>query len=82
MNRQAIGYLVKAFGLPEEKIVYIPHGAPGPSSEERQSLRSRLGFHGRKVMFTFGLLSRGKGTSVDVYGASGLPYWKCRLGLV
>ncbi|MEC5189213.1 glycosyl transferase family 1 [Geobacillus thermodenitrificans] len=61
MNRQAIGYLVKAFGLPEEKIVYIPHGAPGPSSEERQSLRSRLGFHGRKVMFTFGLLSRGKG---------------------
>ncbi|MES0856616.1 glycosyltransferase family 4 protein [Geobacillus sp. G4] len=61
MNRQAIPYLVKAFGLPEEKIVYIPHGAPGPSSENRDSLRRRLGFSGRKVMLTFGLLSRGKG---------------------
>ncbi|MGG2973520.1 glycosyltransferase family 4 protein [Geobacillus stearothermophilus] len=61
MNRQAIPYLVKAFDLPEEKIVYIPHGAPGPSSENRDSLRRRLGFSGRKVMLTFGLLSRGKG---------------------
>ncbi|NNU83877.1 glycosyltransferase [Geobacillus sp. BMUD] len=61
MNRQAIPYLVKAFGLPKEKVVYIPHGAPGPSSEDRDSLRRRLGFSGRKVMLTFGLLSRGKG---------------------
>ncbi|AGT30756.1 glycosyl transferase family 1 [Geobacillus genomosp. 3] len=61
MNRQAIPYLVKAFGLSEKKIVYIPHGAPGPSPENREWLRRRLGFSGRKVMFTFGLLSRGKG---------------------
>ncbi|OKO92201.1 Glycosyltransferase [Geobacillus proteiniphilus] len=61
MNRQAIPYLVQAFDLPEEKMVYIPHGAPGPSSENRDSLRRRLGFSGRKVMLTFGLLSRGKG---------------------
>lgn len=61
MNRQAIPYLVQAFDLPEEKMVYIPHGAPGPSSENRDSLRRRLGFSSRKVMLTFGLLSRGKG---------------------
>jgi polysaccharide biosynthesis protein PslF len=61
MNRQAIPYLTRAFNLPEHKIFYIPHGAPEPSGEERDRLRRRLGFEGRKVMFTFGLLNRGKG---------------------
>ncbi|OQP02337.1 glycosyltransferase family 4 protein [Geobacillus sp. 44B] len=61
MNRQAISYLTRAFNLPERKIFYIPHGAPEPSGEDRDLLRRRLGFEGRKVMFTFGLLSRGKG---------------------
>ncbi|KYD21550.1 glycosyltransferase family 4 protein [Parageobacillus toebii] len=61
MNRQAISYLTRAFNLPESKIFYIPHGSPKPLSEERDRLRRRLGFEGRKVMFTFGLLNRGKG---------------------
>jgi polysaccharide biosynthesis protein PslF len=61
MNRQAIPYLTKAFNLPEHKIFYIPHGSPEPLSEERDRLRRRLGFEGHKVMFTFGLLNRGKG---------------------
>ncbi|BDG47363.1 MULTISPECIES: glycosyltransferase family 4 protein [Parageobacillus] len=61
MNRQAIPYLTRAFNLSESKIFYIPHGAPVPRREERNRLRRRLGFAGRKVMFTFGLLNRGKG---------------------
>jgi polysaccharide biosynthesis protein PslF len=61
MNRQAIPYLTQAFNIPEQKIFYIPHGSPKPFSEERDDLRRRLGFEGRKVMFTFGLLNRGKG---------------------
>jgi glycosyltransferase involved in cell wall biosynthesis len=61
MNRRAIPYLTHAFNLPEQKIIYIPHGAPEPRDEERDQLRRELGFEGRKVLFTFGLLNRGKG---------------------
>ncbi len=61
MNRKAIGLLCRAFGLPESKIVYIPHGAPVPISDKRAELRETFGWSRRKVMMTFGLLSRGKG---------------------
>ncbi|WP_067922554.1 glycosyltransferase family 4 protein [Alicyclobacillus shizuokensis] len=61
MNRRAIPYLTNAYRIAEEKIVYIPHGSPKPKREERAKIRRRLGVAGRKVMFTFGLLSRGKG---------------------
>ncbi|MFD1953824.1 glycosyltransferase [Paenibacillus thailandensis] len=61
MNRKAIDYLHKAFGVSKDKIYFIPHGAPEPNLESRQKLRERLGWQNRKVLMTFGLLSRGKG---------------------
>ncbi|UUZ81176.1 glycosyltransferase [Paenibacillus sp. P26] len=61
MNRKAIDYLHEAFGIPKEKITFIPHGTPEPNPEKRQAFRQRLGWNGRKVLMTFGLLSRGKG---------------------
>lgn len=61
MNRKAICYLHRSFGIPEEKIVFIPHGTPEPDMERRQTFREQLGWTDRKVMMTFGLLSRGKG---------------------
>ncbi|MGF9711283.1 glycosyltransferase [Paenibacillus sp. JMULE4] len=61
MNRKAIAYLQEAYGIPKEKICFIPHGTPEPSSEKRQHVREQLGWQNRKVLMTFGLLSRGKG---------------------
>ncbi|ANS74683.1 glycosyl transferase family 1 [Paenibacillus yonginensis] len=61
MNRKAIGYLHRAFGIPEDKIVFIPHGTPEQGLESRQSFRRKLGWADRKVLMTFGLLGRGKG---------------------
>lgn len=61
MNRKAVSYLVRAYNLPENKIIYIPHGSPKPRDNERVQLRRQLGFEGRKVLLTFGLLNRGKG---------------------
>jgi len=61
MNRKAISYLNRSFGIPEEKIVFIPHGTPEPDSERRQAFREQLDWTDRKVLMTFGLLSRGKG---------------------
>ncbi|MFD0872305.1 GDP-mannose-dependent alpha-(1-6)-phosphatidylinositol monomannoside mannosyltransferase [Chlamydia abortus] len=61
MNRKAIDYLHEAFGVPRSKIVFIPHGTPEPNPELRQEWRSTLNWSDRKVLMTFGLLSRGKG---------------------
>lgn len=60
MSRKAIGYLTDAFGVPESKIRFIPHGTPQPI-EGREEIRRSLGWAGRKVIMTFGLLGRGKG---------------------
>ncbi|GAB7387845.1 hypothetical protein BSNK01_16820 [Bacillaceae bacterium] len=61
MNRKAIEFLQRSFSLPPEKIVFIPHGTPVPVPEKRRQFRHELGWTGRKVLLTFGLLSRGKG---------------------
>jgi glycosyltransferase involved in cell wall biosynthesis len=44
-----------------EKICFIPHGTPAPAPEQRQEWRKNLNWDRRKVLMTFGLLSRGKG---------------------
>jgi polysaccharide biosynthesis protein PslF len=61
MNRKAIDFLHDAFAIPKEKIRFIPHGSPVPHLEKRQAYREKLGWIGRQVIMTFGLLSRGKG---------------------
>ncbi|WP_029097930.1 glycosyltransferase family 4 protein [Brevibacillus thermoruber] len=61
MNRRAVGYLRQSFGIPEENIVFIPHGTPVPNPQQREAVRQRLNWADKKVMMTFGLLSRGKG---------------------
>ena len=61
MTRTAVRYVAEAFGVPVKRIVYIPHGTPQPPRGGREELRERLGWSGRKVVMSFGLLSRGKG---------------------
>lgn len=61
MNRKGIGYLNDNFGIPLEKITFIPHGAPVPSRTDRAITRKTAGWENRKVLFTFGLLGRSKG---------------------
>ncbi|BCJ85674.1 glycosyltransferase family 4 protein [Effusibacillus dendaii] len=61
MNRKAISYLCSSFDLPEDKIVYLPHGTPVPNRQKRDDFRRSLQWTNRKVIMTFGLLSPGKG---------------------
>jgi glycosyltransferase involved in cell wall biosynthesis len=61
MNRKAVDFLHDTFQIPREKIRFIPHGTPTGNPESRRRLRQRLGWENRKVLMTFGLLSRGKG---------------------
>ncbi|MCL6547724.1 MAG: glycosyltransferase family 4 protein [Alicyclobacillus sp.] len=61
MNRKAVQHLHRAFGIPVHKIQFIPHGTPVQERGRRQLFRRQLGWTNRKVLMTFGLLSRGKG---------------------
>ncbi|AWB44590.1 glycosyl transferase family 1 [Paenibacillus sp. CAA11] len=61
MNRLAAGYLHRSLHVPQEKIYIVPHGTPEPSKGKRELTRSKMGWEERKVVMSFGLLSRGKG---------------------
>ncbi|MDN4593797.1 glycosyltransferase family 4 protein [Polycladomyces subterraneus] len=61
MNRRAIDLLANEYQLPKSKLVYIPHGTPVPAPDRREPLRKQLGWSDKRVVMTFGLLSRGKG---------------------
>lgn len=61
MNRKGGEFLRRSFGVSADKIVFVPHGTPEPDPERREEYRRKLGWSGRKVMMTFGLLSQGKG---------------------
>ncbi len=53
--------LRRAWGVADEKISVIPHGAPERALEPTDAFKDRLGFGGRDLLFTFGLLSPNKG---------------------
>ena len=61
MNRMAVKNLERSFDLDPGKICFIPHGTPVPVPHKREQFRKELGWSGRKVVMTFGLLNRGKG---------------------
>ena len=64
MNKRGIKMLRDIYGVPAAKIKLIPHGIPdlpfGGGSRHKQ----KLGIGRRKVILTFGLLSRHKGIEV------------------
>lgn len=70
MTQTSRGLLETTYGAPAEKIKVIPHGihprpyAPSDTYKEKfaePTDTQAIGFRGRKVLSTFGLLGRGKG---------------------
>ena len=58
--------LRSVYGVPAEKIEIIPHGIPDFPFVEPDAAKARLGFSGRSVILTFGLLSPNKGIEVMI----------------
>jgi len=54
------------YGVPPGKIEVIPHGIPDAAFAEPDAAKARLGFAGRPVILTFGLLSPNKGIEVMI----------------
>jgi len=51
----------KKYSIPAEKIAVVPHGVPYIPFREEEKAKRELGFQGRKILSTFGLMDRRKG---------------------
>lgn len=61
MSKKGKRMLTENFGLPEIKINVIGHGIPDYSQFSFRNYKEELGIEEKKVILTFGLLSRNKG---------------------
>lgn len=70
MAQEAKRILTQLYQLSPEKIAVLHHGVPNPLATSRQELKAKYGLTSRKVISSFGLLSRGKGMeyAIDAMG--------------
>ena len=61
MNKIAVDFLVKIYDVPREKIIFIEHGIPDFDFIKSRSYKKKFHLTDKKVLLTFGLLSRNKG---------------------
>ena len=61
MSERSRDLLGSVYGADRDQIVLIPHGVPDRPFGRSTQFKSKLGFEGRDVLLTFGLLCPGKG---------------------
>lgn len=61
MARKAREILINTYGAHSSQIAVIPHGVPDVAWCPPTAAKARLGFAGRRVILTFGLIGPGKG---------------------
>ncbi len=61
MSNKAVAMLKEIYDIPDNKITLIPHGVPSFDIPSLESVKQKFNFRNRKVLFTFGLISRNKG---------------------
>ena len=66
MSNMAVDFLEHIYKVESDKIAKIEHGVPVFDLLSRDQLRRLTGFDGKRVMLTFGLLSRNKGLEVAI----------------
>jgi len=66
MSKRAVQFLVKIYEVPKTKIELIEHGVPDLQFSQKLS-KKQFNLEGKKVLVTFGLISRNKGieTAID-----------------
>ncbi|KQX21737.1 MULTISPECIES: glycosyltransferase family 4 protein [unclassified Sphingomonas] len=58
--------LQEVYGVEAERIAVIPHGVPDRAYVDPEAAKAALGFAGRKIVMTFGLLAPDKGIDVMI----------------
>lgn len=67
MTNDAMGILVNDYLIPKHKITMIPHGTHLVKHSDKEDLKQKYGYQGRKVLSTFGLLSSGKSIETTLH---------------
>jgi glycosyltransferase involved in cell wall biosynthesis len=66
MSKRALDFLSDIYKIPKEKVVLIEHGVPEFDKLSRKQAKQKHGLTGKKVLLTFGLLSRNKGIETAI----------------
>jgi glycosyltransferase involved in cell wall biosynthesis len=66
ISRKGIELLQSVYGIPQSKCVHIHHGVHQYITKDVKDLRKKLGVEHKKVLLTFGLLSRNKSIEVVI----------------
>jgi glycosyltransferase involved in cell wall biosynthesis len=66
MVERARDLIREVYRTPTEKITVIPHGIPDFPFDDPDDAKIRMGFGGKSVILTFGLLSPNKGVEVMI----------------
>lgn len=61
MSNKAVNMLEEIYEIQPDKIELIPHGVPAYNLPSIETIKQKFNFRDRKVLFTFGLISRNKG---------------------
>ncbi len=61
MAQKGAQILRDVYGVKDEQIMVVPHGAPSRPLQPTDAFKAHLGLEGRKTLTTFGLLSPNKG---------------------
>ena len=64
--------LIERYNTAPDKIVVIPHGAPDRPLATTDAMKQQLGFQGRDLLLTFGLLSPNKGVESVIRALPGI----------
>lgn len=68
MSERGIEFLERIYGVPADKIDFIPHGIPDVPFTDSSFHKDLFGVEGKMVLLSFGLLSQSKGIE-DVISA-------------
>jgi len=61
MSTVAVEILKRDYGLKNSEIIVIPHGVPDVNYESNVKIKKQLGFAGKMILTSFGLLRPGRG---------------------
>ncbi|TZF86385.1 glycosyltransferase (plasmid) [Pedobacter sp. BS3] len=66
MSKKAVGFLKDIYRISPDKIQLIEHGVPDLEILDINPVKKQYPFRDKRVLFTFGLISRGKGLETVV----------------
>lgn len=72
MSEKGYGFLHSVHDVPARKIEVIPHGIPDFPFLETHHAKEKLGFGGKTIILTFGLLSPSKGIETVIDAMPGI----------